>query len=219
MKKILSILISLFILFALCPAFFAENPAVISVTSAVGKPGDTITVFVSISEDTNLGNSRIDFLYDINELEYIGSKAEGVGVNSIVAAVPNASGVSVGFITSSGIREEGNIFSVSFRIISSKIPSRIDISVSVPEFVDADTDLKIPNTVNNTFIIIAEKINGDLDFDGSVTISDAMLGFLWLAGKVDLDETALVSADMNDDRATGICDIMKIFMLVADSNG
>ena len=46
-----------------------------------------------------------------------------------------------------------------------------------------------------------------------------MLGFLWLAGKVDLDETALVSADMNGDRATGICDIMKIFMLVADSNG
>ena len=123
----------------------------------MGKPGDTITVFVSISEDTNLGNSRIDFLYDINELEYIGSKAEGVGVNSIVAAVPNASGVSVGFITSSGIREEGNIFSVSFRIISSKIPSRIDISVSVPEFVDADTDLKIPNTVNNTFIIIGRR--------------------------------------------------------------
>ena len=56
---------------------------------------------------------------------------------------------------------------------------------------------------------------GDVNFDGAVDITDAMLVFYHVAKKEALPETALAVADFNDDGMTDIADAMKLFYFVA----
>lgn len=215
MKKLLSTMLVIVMLFTMCSVFSAQTPAEISIAPVSGRIGDTVSVIVSISPGTNLGNMRLNFAYDKQKLQYVDNSPVGVGQNGITAEGINDNGISIGYITSTGIKDGGEIMSVRFKILSETVPDKIDLTLDVSEFVDADTDLEIPNTVESSYISVVEKIKGDINADGKVELADAMSGFLWLAGKASLDAEAVKIADMDDNGKTGLTDIMKIFMIVA----
>ena len=56
---------------------------------------------------------------------------------------------------------------------------------------------------------------GDVNFDGKVNISDALITFLYCAGKTELDDAALAAANVNSDDKVNIADAMLIFQFVA----
>ena len=60
-------------------------------------------------------------------------------------------------------------------------------------------------TVSNNVIV------GDIDADGSVTISDALMIFKYKSGEIKLSDTALKAADTDKNNKVELADALRIF--------
>ncbi len=61
-------------------------------------------------------------------------------------------------------------------------------------------------------VTVSNKIlKGDIDADGAVTISDALLIFKYKSGEIKLSDTALKAADVNGNGAVDLTDALRIF--------
>ncbi len=90
-KRILSLILAMCLLLALCPAALAADSTTISAESSAAtvRPGDTFTVTVRISETANLGGLQMRMNYDSSELTCL--RVENGGAVP-VSDMPNSSG-------------------------------------------------------------------------------------------------------------------------------
>ena len=70
-KKLFAIILTFIMLLALCPTVFAASNPRIIISSASAKPGETVTVNISISNNPGIMAMAFSVTYDQNNLEYV----------------------------------------------------------------------------------------------------------------------------------------------------
>jgi hypothetical protein len=132
-KKLFACLFAIIILAINVVPCSAATPALsISSNDYTVSPGDTVTVTVGLSANSELGTLTFDVKYNASEFEYISGSVGSVFENSIInvytAGVVRYAGISTDVVTSGG-----TVVSLKFKSVA----NGGKISVSVVEATDA----------------------------------------------------------------------------------
>lgn len=128
MKKVLSILFAIITLCACVIPSYAANPKISVKTVSSASVGDTITVSVNLSANSNLGGIEFIVKYDTSAFEYVSNSAKTGNVfseamiNDDVAGQFHYGGHTVTTVNSSGVF-------MSFKLKVLKVNGRITVTV------------------------------------------------------------------------------------------
>ena len=228
MKKTLSFALAMLMLVQLV-AISATVSALpvpqISVSSGAGYEGDTVTLSVSIANNTGFGGLTLNVGFDKNVLEFVSAECKISG--GFPEATPpetanERASVTLAYIGIGNNSANGEIFAVSFKI---KEGAAIGDSALTLAFDDAsftyngDAMENFTATVNGGKITVKEKptaLYGDVNLDGAIDAKDLTLLARHVA-KIEYitDPQALVNADINKDGGISSEDLTKLARHVA----
>ena len=130
-------------------AFAATTPVTVSLSPVSGQKGESVTVNVTISEKSNVGNGNLLVNYDPAKLEFVSFKGGSFGGTAVGGLykeggkeVPGK--VSIGFMVSDTLQEKSVIGQVTFKILddSGSIPLTLTMKEIVAYTPDGtETDL------------------------------------------------------------------------------
>lgn len=146
----------------------AASSVTYSVSSASGKTGDTVTVYVNVSGGTDIWGCSIKLSYDPSQLQFVSSSN---GAKLATGSVFN-SGSSVNFSGSlnSCKSSGGTIFSVKFKILASSGTCKLTMSASGgADNVDSNGN-NVPHSVSGGSITVTKPVTGITLDKSSVTL-------------------------------------------------
>lgn len=150
MKKLLSILI-VTVLFAACliPTAFAESTVAVSVSSKEAKPGDTVTLSVSV-KGNQIGFYSYGFVvnYDKDALEFI-----GVSAGDLSAPSANPATNKIGFYAQNAVLGDGVLFNMNFKVKDTASEGTYAVNLAVDDFTDAEWDSTTVNLSGGTITV------------------------------------------------------------------
>ncbi|MBQ8765579.1 MAG: hypothetical protein IJZ16_02130 [Clostridia bacterium] len=166
MKNFFSVIISIIIL-SLSFSFtaFANDPVLLSIQDEKVYAGDTFTVNVFISYDSQMSGAVIDVNYDSKMLEFISAKEGGILDSSATISIKNIknkkSFVRFAYMSgASSVTMDGIIFSITFKALESASGNtKLDITIPNPkDFVNENLEV-IDYTVDNAEISVLNNIS------------------------------------------------------------
>ena len=210
-RRITAILLVLLILIPSMNVFEASG-ASISAETAVGKPGDQVSVNVSISGNPGIAYLKLKIGYDATQLTLKG--AQNAGVLSGTFTTSKTIDINpyvlqwMGAENSSG---NGVIATLTFQIASNASAGDKAISVSVAECYNENYD-DVTLSASNGKVTVNTSFNktGDINNDGVVDILDATMIQKFAVDKINLTDKQKELADVNDD---GVVDILDATMI------
>ena len=119
MRKSLSVLISI-ALMLVCFSFgaLAADPVVFQAGEVSGEIGDTVTVPVTVSADSNIAAMNMTLFYNPEMLEYVSSEKKITSGNwELHTDSDNVGSFYAGFISLDPLTQAGTMFEVSFKIL------------------------------------------------------------------------------------------------------
>lgn len=169
MKRIICLIVSSVILL-MCGAVYSTELPIISVSGAAGKPGDTVKVDVSISNNPGIASYRLKPNFDNTKLMPMSVSGEGITSNIQQTGVDLSSidYVTVVWANESDLTDNGVLFSVYFKIISDSaeiIP--INLSYTQGDICNQNLDDVLPVlsngavTVNTSTVWTIDSYNGN----------------------------------------------------------
>ena len=242
MRKILAVLLSCVLMTTAIASVAAvsasaEEAIVFTAQSVTAKPGDTVTVDISVSENHYMVNGQIWIKYDptVLEIQEVWDDEDNPYFEDIntkifkgtymwAFAVPQAGTAKMAFATSSakGTTQGGVMFTLTFKVLDTAENS--EITFEVPEMcsndgvTNAGEDFAVePSFVNGVVTIEKEAapVKGDINGDGSVALADANRLFYYVNGAGDLSEEEIARADINGDGVVTLFDAAWVFYQVA----
>lgn len=119
MKKLLGCLFAIIIVAINIIPCFAANPSLsISASDYTVSTGDTVTISVSLSAESNLKTLKFNVNYNPSEFEYIaGSASMGSIFDSCAFNVPSAGTASVSATSTNVAASGGTVASMKFRVL------------------------------------------------------------------------------------------------------
>lgn len=151
MVKALSLLMCVMLAAAMFAATaLAADNVTVAVSSASGKKGETVTVEVTISEKSNVGDAGLFVAFDPAKLEYVSSKGGSIDGMAVTGIPKDAEGkeipgkVSVAIALNETLQEKSVIAKITFKILddSKNIPLTLEINtVSAYDAENNKTDL------------------------------------------------------------------------------
>lgn len=166
MKKFISIFLTLtLLLLSFSISAFANDPITISIQNEKVYAGDTFTVNVFISDNSQVSGAVIDINYDKNMLEFVSAKEGGILDTKATTSIRNINNdkayVRFAYMSgSSSIDAEGILFTVTFKALeTAKGKTNLEITIPNPaDFVNNNLE-KIEYKVENAEISILENIS------------------------------------------------------------
>ena len=166
MKKFISIFLTLtLLLLSFSISAFANDPVTISLQNEKVYAGDTFTVNVFISDNSQVSGAVIDINYDKNMLEFVSAKEGGILDTKATTSIRNINNdkayVRFAYMSgSSSIDAEGILFTVTFKALeTAKGKTNLEITIPNPaDFVNNNLE-KIEYKVENAEISILENIS------------------------------------------------------------
>ncbi len=146
MKKTISFLIVITILATYMMPIFAASPVTITVSSEEAKPGESVTLYVSISE-ASIASYGISVVYDHEAFELTEITQGEMSKGMFIGNVKYAS--NKGFATMIGLNDykvNGVLFSVTFKVLTT-IEDDYIVFAEVDNITSADTTALSANTV------------------------------------------------------------------------
>lgn len=240
MKKWLSVLFACVMLFgAFAATVSAEvaQPVTYTVASVTANPGDTVQIPVSVSDNHYTVNARLFISYDptLLELQEVSDDADCPYVSDWNTAILDASCMyalrlaapgDIRFIYATsadqGAREGGTLFTLTFKVLS-EVSIGAPVTLTVKEACANDGVTEggydfIPTldaVSGGVTVEEATLIKGDLDMNGEVTITDALMLFQYINGTTALNETQKELAEVADpDTTLSINDALTLFQYV-----
>ena len=210
MKKTIGILLAVLLCLMIPLTALAEELTSCTITadSAVGEPGESVTVAVRISENSGFTNFAIalDYDHDVLTLESIETDNDGTpylcGTQVSVNTAWNAeSGKEQGYVVSAStepVKENGIIFTATFKIAEG--------FVGETEIVPEVQYIRNNEAVFSAFEeITAETSNGDvtsvllgdMSGDGIIEYDDVMLAYKAFLGETQLTPEQMAVVDTN----------------------
>ena len=210
MKKTLSFALAMLMLVQLV-AISATVSALpvpqISISSGAGYEGDTVTLSVSIANNTGFGGLSLNVGFDKNVLEFVSAECKISG--GFPEATPpetanERASVTLAYIGIGNNSANGEIFAVSFKIKEGAAlgDSALTLVFDDASFVyDGDLLKDFTATVNGGKITVKEKPAGhlgDVNLDGEIDANDLTMLARHVAGiEVLTAPLALSNADIN----------------------
>ncbi len=159
-RKVLSIILSVFILLSFSVFAYAETPVSLTIKDETVYAGDEFTLNLFISDNSRVSGAVIDLNFDNSMLEFVSAREGAIFDSGANVNIRNLDGEKskVRFTymsTAYSITSEGILFSVTFKALENA-NGNTDITISIPnaaDFVTADLG-KIPYTVENSTIKI-----------------------------------------------------------------
>lgn len=151
-KKILSLTLCVLLFAAfLSTVAAADSSVTLSLSPVTGQKGDTVTVDVTISEKSSVGDASLFVAFDPAKLQYVSSKGGSIEGGMVVTGIPkDASGneipgkVSVALAMDGTLQEKTVLARITFKILddASDIPLMMEIrTVSAYDAENKRTDL------------------------------------------------------------------------------
>ncbi len=164
MKKVLSIILSVFIIsLSLSINCFANETVSLSLQDEKVYAGDEFTVNLFVSDNSKISGAVIEINYDKSKLEFVSAKEGAIldpNANISIRNIKDKSLVRFTYMAGgSQITSEGVLCSVTFKALESS-NGKTDLKISIPspaDFVSANLE-KIPYRANNSTITILNDI-------------------------------------------------------------
>ena len=191
----------------------SDPGATATVGTANAKPGDTVSVDVTLADAPNIKSLAVsDVTYDSTALELIG--AEFTVANTILSRWDSTTGKGV-----AALSNESDINGVIFRLtFSVKSGARkgvypVSLSVSAKDKDSVSVPITaIPGSVNVNPVII-----GDVNGDGIVNMKDLQHLKKYLSSMITVDEISRENSDIGGDGLINIKDLTAIKILLASA--
>jgi hypothetical protein len=175
---------------------------ILSITSAEAAPGTSTTVYINITDATDMAGSDITVRYDTSILaigEVTATDLVSTLNPSFNADIPGE--VIIGMAGSNGIPSgSGTLVGIEL-----KVNADTQVGIETPlNFEEAriynETGSVIPTSAENGVVKITQPgTKGDVNNDGRVRSNDAILALRIATGLMSPDESQKWAADMNDD--------------------
>ena len=222
MKKIISIVLAVALIFALAVTAMAAEIAECTVSADSVSAGKTVTVPVRITGNRGFTNFGIALDYDRAQLELLSIQTEAGETPYLCGAVAagntqwaGADGKTCGYVTAAledAVTEDGILFTATFRV--SEDFSGTAAVQPVVQYMRSNKRLlsvfdAIPvTTASGT---VSTMLVGDYDRDGQVDVFDAMGLYIAVLDDVDFSEDDINRLDFNRDGEVDVFDVMAIY--------
>ncbi len=203
------------------PNEMAASGPKVSVGAVAGAPGKTVTIPVTIQNNTGVAAYLLSMTYDTNALTYQGTTWKNTSGETSVTDEKDASGAVIGkkftYVGSKNITEDGELFEVTFQVKDNVTENqKIELTYSAENTVDEEGQPIFWNVAGNT--LACGLILGDVDLDGEVTNADAVLLLRYLVDLETLSDIQKKNADVDQDGALTIADASKIIQSLIGLN-
>ena len=226
MKKIISIVLAVALIFALAVTAMAAEIAECTVSADSVSAGKTVTVPVRITGNRGFTNFGIALDYDRAQLELLSIQTAAGETPYLCGAVAagntqwtGADGKTYGYVTAAledAVTEDGILFTATFRV--SEDFSGTAAVQPVVQYMRSNKRLlsvfdAIPvTTVSGT---VSTVLVGDYDQNGTVNALDVMGLYRAVISGTDFSEEDLDRLDVNRDGMINALDIMAIYGIVS----
>ena len=226
MKKFLSILLCVAMLCAVSVPVFAEGEntteAVVSAGSVTGSAGETVTVPVSIEKNPGFGAMTVTVTYDADLLSVTDDKVTPGEV--IDGAVSTADGtkamylantaevgkIYISVIKAENVTGDGVLFNIEFTAAASA-SGETKVSVTVDELANESADVYTGYTAAEGTVTFESAFKyGDVDGDGEVTVTDALMVLQHSVGKIVLADNFAKAADVDGTEGVSVTDALAV---------
>lgn len=212
MKKVISLVMSvLLVIGMLSVSVLAAGTPTIQVSKADARPGDTVTVTVSLENNPGIACFELVVSYDTSRLEWT-----GVSVNEEMGGSWDAAvGETILWVNADNYTQNGEIFSLTFNVLDSAKAGDADVSVSYE-----DGEVFDENEQDVSFVVSAGGVTikaggADLNKDGVTDLRDIICLMKHIVGAEKLDET---EADITVDGKVNILDVIRFVRYLAGAD-
>lgn len=209
MKRIISMMLTIFVLLAVIIPVSAKSTVELKVTDATVYAGDEFELKVFINDNSKLSGAVIDLEYDASKLEYVyAEKGAIIDEDAMISIKNTPNNVRFTYLSpDSAITSEGILFSVKFKALeNAEGESSVKIIIpSAGDFVSENLE-KLPYTVKNSTVKI---INNTVVNTESTTESTSVEN-TDLPSNQDDKSTAENTTDNNQNNNDGNGDNVKI---------
>ena len=230
MKKIISIVLAVALIFALAVTAMAAEIAdcTVSADSVSATAGKTVTVPIRITGNRGFTNFGIALDYDREQLELLSIQtAEGetpylcgtVAVGN--TGWTNVDGKTYGYVTAAledAVTEDGILFTATFRV-SESFSGTAAVQPVVQYMRSNKRLLSVFDTIPVTTAsgTVSTVLVGDYDRNGEVDVFDAAGLYAAVLDSVDFSEDDIDRLDVNRDGEIDIFDVAAIYAEIMDS--
>ncbi len=142
MKQVLSVILAVLLMATCClPAFAAPAESVTyTLTANDAEVGETVTVAVSISENSYFTNATIYLHYNADAMEYVSDELGASAPKSAMYMSNNFADkgyVKMAYVAINGLKKGGELFVFTFKALSK---DAAEFSMSFDECIGADDD-------------------------------------------------------------------------------
>lgn len=222
MKKIISIVLAVALIFVLAVTAMAAEIAECTVSADSVTAGKTVTVPVRITGNRGFTNFGIALDYDRAQLELLSIQtAEGETpylCGAVAAGNTQWAGAdekTYGYVTAAledAVTEDGILFTATFRV-SEDFSGTAAVQPVVQYMRSNKRLLSVFDTIPVTTAsgTVSTVLVGDYDQDGQVDVFDAMGLYVAVLDDVDFSEDDINRLDFNRDGEVDVFDVMAIY--------
>ena len=190
------------------PDYVADTSGIITVSSVRGRPGDEVTVDISLAENPGIMALTLGLTYDNTKLSYIGFEDGGLTDWSVASKAV--------WLGNSNSTYNGVILKLKFKILENAGEGETAVTVTCGrgDMVDASENSYIPE-INPGKVTIRNVVPGDMNGDGSVNAIDMVRLKRFIAGEnVDLAGYG----DCTGDGQVNAIDLVRLKRYIAGEN-
>lgn len=160
MKRILCCILAVMIFSCGFTTFASTSPTVSIVCPDMANSEETFDVYVSITENSNVGGGRITFGYDNTVLEIVSISSDLLlsGTSLQVNTAYTATSARVSWAGISNLTASGNLLKISFKAKTIYEDTNTTISIEDMKLTDADTNTISGTTANDTILVKAKSL-------------------------------------------------------------
>ena len=215
MKKLLSIFLILTMLAPLAVIGNASAVPTISVGTAQGAPGETVTLNVDFLSNPGINSYSLTLGYDTEKFSLVSADASAEVGGDIEA------GDNIVWLKSADTSYSGTFLTLTFKIADNAAPGDYPVSVSYKKGDICNYDEHDVDFATYSGVVTVEKKAepriGDIDGDGKVNVMDAVTIKRIILGK-DENPEHIVSADIYVDGKVNVLDAQKLVGIIIGKN-
>lgn len=181
----------------------------ISVGSTMGRPGQIVSVPVTVSPNAGISAAMYVLSFNENVLEYVGHEIGSASPGSLDMNTNNA---SAGVLTAAYMSLDpdvygGTIFTLQFRVKVGVQYQNSSLNFEVLELTNEDC-IDLPYIVEQGSVSIG--MLGDVNMNGIVTPVDALMALKTSAELITLNQSQFFAADVNKSNSVTAVDALMI---------